>query len=389
MRWVKLKAVSLIVIAEAAALSVWFSGAASLASMAAEADIPVAALAHLATAVQIGFVIGALAIAISGLADRFDGRKLFLGFAMLAALANLALLWVGIGGWQAFLLRFSAGAALAGVYPVGMKLVLGWARQDRGLLVGLLVGALTLGTAAPHIVAALGGAEWRVIIAGSSLLAVAGGFLAVLAPAAPNLPASRAFNPSRLSVAWSNRQLRFAYAGYLGHMWELYAFWAWIGIITQQSLALSWPGASIEALARLVTIIAIMAGALACAPTGWVADRIGKARVAQYAMILSAASGLAAALSYGANPWLFCSAVILWGLSIIPDSAQFSALVSEYAAPEDVGSLLTLQTALGFLLTIATVQLLPLLAAHAGWPLALAAMAIGPILGAFAMQRLK
>jgi MFS family permease len=268
-----------------------------------------------------------------------------------------------------------------------MKIAVGWGTRDRGLLVGLLVGAVTLGSASPHLVALLGGADWRATVATASALAASGAVLALGARLGPHHARAAGFDPAALRLAWTNRRVRLAYLGYFAHMWELYAFWAWIAVATTTAFAAPL-GPDAPDAARLLTFSAIALGGLSCVPAGWLADRVGKARVAQAAMALSGLAGLAAALAFGGPVWLLAALVLLWGAAVIPDSAQFSALVADAAPPERAGSLMTLQTALGFLLTFFTVQAVPSVAAALGWPATLALMALGPAAGVEAMRRL-
>ena len=383
----KTRSVALLCVAEIAAMSLWFVSAAVLPEMTAEAGLSNARGAALSTAVQIGFVIGALGFAVLGLADRYDPRRVFLFSGLIAAAANGLLLVTPIGGAGQIALRCVTGAALAGVYPVGMKIVVGWGLKDRGFLVGLLVGALTLGSASPHLIALLGGVDWRMTVAIASLASALGACLVLLIGLGPHHVRAPKFNPRVIAQAWTNRRVRLAYAGYLGHMWELYAFWAWCAAIAATSFGAAGL-ASPEAAARLTAFCAIALGGLACVPVGALADRIGKARAAQAMMIVSALAGLASALSFGGPVWLFAAAIILWGVFIIPDSAQFSALVADAADPASVGSLMTFQTALGFALTAITVQATPMLAGAVGWPATMAVMALGPLFGIEAMRRL-
>jgi MFS family permease len=368
-------------------MSLWFVSAAILPEMVAEGGLGPARAAALSSAVQIGFVVGALALAIHGTADRCDPRRVFVAAGLAAAAANLALLVAPVGGAAQIVLRGVTGACLAGVYPVGMKIVIGWGIRDRGLLVGLLVGALTVGSALPHLLAVVGGAEWRETVVAASALAAAGAVLGPMAGLGPHHARAAGFDPRALRRAWTDRPVRLAYAGYLGHMWELYAFWAWIGAALSAAYAGSLGEGATDA-ARLVAFAAIAIGGLLCAPAGWLADRIGKARVAQVAMVVSGGAGLATAAAFHGPIWLTVVLVLVWGASVVPDSAQFSALVADAAPPDRAGSLLTFQTALGFTLTFFTVQAVPALAAALGWPATLALMAVGPAAGAEAMRRL-
>jgi MFS family permease len=383
----KLRSIAALSLAEVLTMSLWFVSAAILPEMTAEGGLGPARAAALSSAVQIGFVVGALALAIHGTADRYDPRGVFVATGLAAAAANLALLVTPVGGAAQILLRGITGACLAGVYPVGMKIAIGWGTRDRGLLVGLLVGALTVGNALPHLLAVLGGSEWRTTVVAASALAAAGALLALMAGLGPHHARAASFDPGALKLAWTDRPVRLAYAGYLGHMWELFAFWAWIGAAL--SAAYAGPlGEAADDAARLVTFAAIAAGGIFCVPAGWLADRVGKARVAQWAMVVSGAAGLATAAAFHGPVWLTVGLVLVWGIAVIPDSAQFSALVADAAPPDRAGSLMTFQTALGFTLTFFTVQAVPALAAALGWPATLALMALGPAVGVEAMRRL-
>ncbi|MGD9806746.1 MAG: MFS transporter [Hyphomicrobiaceae bacterium] len=385
----KLRSITVLLVCELAAMSLWFVSAATLPEMVREAGISSFRQAALSSAVQAGFVVGAVVSAGLGMADRFDPRRVFAISAILAALANALLLVVTPGGGMAIAARFATGGLLAGVYPVGMKIAVGWGQQDRGLLVGALVGALTLGSAVPHLIAIGGGSDWRFTVAIASVAAVIAGLLIGLVGLGPFHARSATFDPRAITAAWTNRRVRLAYAGYLGHMWELYAMWAWIATATAVSYGATMPLPEAERLAKLTAFLAIGSGGIACVAAGLVGDRIGKAKAATAAMVISGISALLVALTFGGPAWLTVGLVIIWGLSVVPDSAQFSALVAD-AAPADIaGSLLTFQTALGFALTFFTVQAVPQIAAVAGWPLVLVGLALGPAVGIVAMVRLS
>jgi MFS family permease len=385
----KFRSIFLLLIAEVAGMSLWFVSAAVLPDMLREVALSPFRQAALSSGVQAGFVVGALTSAVLGLADRFDPRRVFAVSAIGAGLANATLLVLIPGSFPAIAARVATGALLAGVYPVGMKIAVGWGQKDRGFLVGALVGALTLGSASPHLIALAGGANWRLTIAIASMAAILAGLLCLAVSLGPHHGIAARFDPKAIATAWTNRRVRFAYAGYLGHMWELYAMWAWIAAATAASYSTSLPTAEALQLSKLTAFIAIATGGIACAFAGSVADRIGKAEVTIVAMALSGSSALAAALTFGGPIWITFAIVILWGLTVIPDSAQFSALVADASPPQLAGSLMTFQTALGFALTFATVQVTPVLAANFGWPPVLAGLAIGPALGIAAMWRLR
>ena len=385
----KFRSIALLMLAEVAAMSLWFVSAAVLPDMLREAALSPVRQAALSSGVQFGFVVGALGSAVLGLADRFDPRRVFAASALAAALVNAVLLIAPPGGLVAIAARVVTGALLAGVYPVGMKIAVGWGLKDRGFLVGALVGAVTLGSAAPHLLALIGGADWRVSVAAASLIAGAGGLIALLSALGPHHALAARFDPRAVAAAWTNRRVRLAYAGYLGHMWELYAMWAWIAAATAVSYGMSLPPSEAEPLAKLTAFLSIAAGGVMCVVAGLIADRIGKAETATIAMVVSGGCAILTALTFGGPVWLTFALALLWGASILPDSAQFSALVADYSPPAQAGSLLTFQTALGFALTILTVQFTPLVAMTFGWPVLLAGLALGPAFGIVAMLRLR
>ena len=384
----KLRSLLILLLAEVAALSLWFLSAAILPDMLAEVDVSAARQAALSSAVQLGFVMGALVSAILGLPDRYDPRQLFALSAVLAGFINLSLIWAVPGGDLAIAARFFTGVCLAGVYPVGMKIAVSWGKSDRAFLVGALVGALTIGSALPHLFVILGGADWRSIVIAASIAAVCAGLISLFAGLGPHHVKAARFDPKAVMVAWTNKSVRLAYIGYLGHMWELYAMWAWIGAIALASYGLAGMSDP-QGFATLTAFLAIGAGGPVCLIAGRLADRFGKAEVALISMVVSGSCAVLAALTFGGAPWLSFVIFVIWGIAIVPDSALFSTLVADAAPPEQTGSLMTLQTALGFALTFITVQLTPVMAEAFGWPLVLAAMALGPIIGIIAMDRLR
>lgn len=382
------RSITLLIVAEIAAMSLWFVSAAILPDMSRETNLSDGVKAAMSAAVQGGFVIGALVSAVLGLADRFDPRHVLALFAVLAAVAN-ALLLVATPGVEFVVLRGLTGAFLAGVYPVGMKIAVGWSQRSRGLLVGLLVGGLTLGSAAPHLLSFLGGADWRVTVAVASVLSVIGALLVLKTENGPFHSSQSKFDAKVLTEAWTNQSIRRAYGGYLGHMWELYAMWAWISVALAVSFTHQMPQAEAQDLAKITTFVVIGLGAISCPLAGLVADRIGKAELTIVAMAISGLSAILFALTFGGAIWLTIAIAILWGIFIIPDSAQFSALVADHAPAEKAGSLMTFQTALGFTLTTITVQLTPLIVAKIGWPLLMASLALGPAFGIYSMWKLR
>ena len=377
--------IAILILSQIAVLSIWFSSAAVFAEMRAEMGLDTNALAWLSSATQVGFALGALLYAAIGLADRFDPRIVFAISAALAAGANALMLTVAPDGTEAIALRALSGAFLAGVYPVGMKIAVGWTVANRALLVSALVGALTLGTAAPHMIALMGGADWRWTIGLTSVIAAIGGVAMLAVRLGPYHARAPRLDVTAIALAWTNRRIRYAILGYIGHMWELYALWAWIGVIAGASYTAAGLAETAD-LAKITAFLGIGLGALVCIPAGRWADRTGKGPVALRVLASSGTMALIAALSFGGPVWLAMSVLIVWGILVVPDSALFSSLVADAAPPERAGSIMTLQNALGFLLTAGTVQATPVLAASFGWAWLLALLAVGPALGVLAMR---
>jgi MFS family permease len=386
----KLASVAVIALAQVAALALWFSTTAVASDLATREGLSSGQIANLALAVQLGFVSGGLASAALGLADRIDPRRLFAVGAIVGALSNALFLVLDPAGWGAVASRFAVGAALALVYPVGMKMAAGWATKgDAGLLVGVLVGALTLGSAAPHAFAWAGGLDWRAGLIAASGSAVASAILIQFARLGPRHTPAALFEPRAALDIVRDRGVRLATLGYLGHMWELYAGWTWIGAMTAASFALRMPGSAATHASKAAAFAIVAAGAIGCVVAGWIADRVGRTTVTMAAMAVSAAGCLAFGLVYGASPVWIVLVGLVWGAAVVADSAQFSASIAELGQPERVGTLLTVQTATGFLLTVVSIRLLPVWTHTVGWRWAFAPLAIGPILGVLAMARLR
>ena len=385
----KSRSIAILIFAQVSALGLWFVSSAILPDMLREVEFSQSRQAALASSVSLGFVLGAMVSAILGLPDRFDPRKLFSICAIISSLSGLGLLVVEPGGNLSIAMRFLTGIMLAGVYPVGMKLAIGWGQKDRGLLVGLLVGALTLGSASPHLVAYLGQADWRLTIQIISLLTLVSAGLILFSGLGPFHAKALSFQSRAIFEAWTNKRVRYAYLGYFGHMWELYAMWAWIGLAAFVSYKATMSDLEALSLSKLTAFLVVAVGGLFCVIGGYFADKIGKAKVAIIAMWVSGLSAIATALSFSGPPWLTFFIMMIWGASIVPDSPQFSALVADGSRPQIAGSLMTFQTAIGFLLTFFTVQMIPYLTAAIGWPWTLSIMALGPLFGIYFMRKLE
>jgi len=379
----KAVAVGIVALCQVAAMALWFSATAVLPSLLREVALSAQMQSLYTSAVQAGFVAGTLGSAFFGLADRLEPRRFFAAATVLAALANLAILAVPADSWGVVALRFATGTCMAGIYPVGMKIVASWATDDTGLLVGLLVGALTLGSATPHLVNAVGDVAWRPALAACSAVALLAAVGIGFARTGPRLGRAPPFDPRQALAIWTNRPVRLANLGYLGHMWELYAMWAWLGAFMQVHFAGN------DAGARLATFATIAAGAAGSLVAGVLADRLGRTAVTMTAMAVSGTCCLLAGLLLDAPTWLLLALCLVWGVAAIADSAQFSASIVELSPRELIGTMLTVQTSLGFLLTLATIHLMPHFVDLLGWRWAFAPLAVGPFLGILAMYRLR
>lgn len=365
-------------------MSLWFAASAVAPQLALQWSLTPSESAWLTTVVQLGFVVGTAVSAVLNLADIVPSRALFAIAAAMGAIANAAVLRAP--GFEAALsLRFLTGFFLAGVYPPAMKMVATWFQSQRGLAIGTVVGALTIGKATPYLIHAFPLAGRAPVLLAASAGAMLAAFLVgAFFREGPYRFAPRKFSWSLVGSVLSIREWRLSTGSYLGHMFELYAFWAWI----PSFLAASAPGVRPSTIS-LIAFSTIAIGGAGCVWGGLAADKKGRERLVTISLLASGSCCLLSAIFFGTSLLLLAPLTLVWGFFVIADSAQFSTLVTESVPPHAIGTALTLQTSLGFLLTMLPMQTVPLFAAHAGWRWAFVGLSIGPIAGIAAIRRLR
>ena len=377
---------TLLSLAELLGMSLWFAASAVAAPLGIRWGVASGSIAWLTTIVQLGFVVGTALVALLNLADVIPSKHLFAFSAMIGASANAALL-IAPSFAAALALRFLTGCALAGVYPPAMKMVSTWFRARRGLAIGAVVGALTIGKATPYLVHALPNAGVQSVVLTASVGAVLAALLVGMAYVDGPYPfPPRPFSWTLGTAVVSSREWRLATGGYLGHMFELYSFWTWIPLFIAASITAS--GAQPGAEASLVAFGTIAIGGLGCIWGGLSADRRGRERLVMLALAVSGSCSLIIPIVFGRAVFLVTLVAWTWGFFVIADSAQFSALVTESVPPHAVGTALAIQTSLGFLLTMVSIQLVPPIVGLVGWRWVFPMLALGPLFGIAAIRRL-
>ena len=382
----KWTAVGLTGLAVILALSTWFSATAVAPDLTLAWDLTAAEAGWLTNAVQLGFVVGALTSSVLAIADVVPLTRLMAGAAVLAGVSN-GLMLLDPGAEGAIALRFLTGLALAAIYPPSLKFIATWFKTGRGFAMGAMVGALTLGSALPHLVRA-GGAtvDWQTVIAASSCASLGAAALFGLALHEGPYPFSKAtVDLGQVGAILRNRGVMLANTGYFGHMWELYAMWGWF--LAYANAAVATGGWSLNASILAFAVVAM--GAPGCVLAGWLADRIGRSYTTALAMAVSGTCALLIGVFFEGNPAIFAAIALIWGFTIVADSAQFSAAVTELADQSFVGSALAFQMGVGFAITIFTIWLVPLVAETFGWRWTFLVLVPGPVVGAWAMLRLR
>lgn len=381
---------ALIALAELLGMSVWFAANAVAPQLATRWGLSPSEAGWLSTIVQLGFVLGTALAAALNLADTLSARWYFSGAAIAAGLTNVALLGAPTFGW-ALVCRGLTGVCLAGVYPPAMKMAATWFRHRRGLAIGIVVGALTIGKAVPYLIHAIPGAGVTpVVFCASTAAFLAALLVAVAYHDGPAPFPRRPFSFALVGVVLREPRYRQVLGGYAGHMLELYACWIWLpSFLAASAVARGQSPLASAGWVGVLSFVVLAVGAIGCVLGGEVADRVGHVRLIIAAMAVSGTCALLTPLAFGASSLLLVPLLVVWSISIIADSAQFSTLVTRVVEPHAIGTALTLQTSIGFLLTTITIQLVPVVVGFAGWRYAFPILAIGPAAGIAIIRRLR
>lgn len=383
----KWRSLTLLAITLILSMSTWFSASAVLPQLKELWNLSTGTSAWLTIAVQIGFVSGALISSLTNLSDILSAKYVILFGSIGSSLANIFLIKVD-GVALGICLRFATGFFLAGVYPPAFKLMSTWFRKDRGLGLGALAAALVLGNGIPHLVNALGGLDWKVVIFATSVLTLLGGLIVtIFVQEGPfHFPTAK-FNPQQVKHIFKNRGVRLATLGYIGHMWELFAMYAWFSIFFSEALISK--GLQVGTHAALATFAIFIAGSIGSWVGGILSDHWDRTKTTILMMAISGSCAVLIGLLLNYPVGLIFLVGLVWGFSVVADSVQFSTLVTEMSDQSYVGTTLTMQLALGFSITVVTIWLIPLLQSAIGWRWSFAFLAPGPALGIIAMLHLK
>lgn len=374
----------IIVVSQFACTSLWFAGNAILPELQTDFNLPDRSLGDLTSAVQFGFIIGTLIFALFTISDRFSPSKVFLICAVAGAMVNFLVTMTSSAPYL-FLYRGMVGFFLAGIYPVGMKIASDYHEKGLGKALGYLVGALVVGTALPHLIRMFGASlDWQIVIYSTSILALAGGCAVYfLVPDGPFRKQGSKLDLGLFLVVFKEKNFRAAALGYFGHMWELYTFWAFIPFILTQYNAIHSASINIG----IWSFVSIASGGLACVIGGYVAKKSGSVLTASVALSLSGLCCILSFFSFQLPLYLFIAFIILWGMSVVADSPQFSTLVAQYAPAQSRGTALTIVNSIGFAITIVSLQVMNLLIEKFDPQIVFVSLVVGPVLGLIALSR--
>lgn len=377
----------LIVLAQFMCTSLWFAGNAVMPDLISILDLQASDLGYVTSSVQFGFIVGTLFYAVFTVADRFNPSRVFFISALLGAFCNILITINGLSFFQILLFRFFTGFFLAGIYPVGMKIAADYYEKGLGKALSFLVGALVLGTALPHLISSFETSfSWKSVIYLTTLLAVAGGLMIwVFVGIGPYRKQGQKLKISSLKRVFSNRDFRTSAFGYFGHMWELYAFWAFVPIMLMSYNAFHFADLRIP----ITSFYIIAAGAVACVLGGFLSTRFGTKKVANFSLFFSGICCLAVPYAFQLSPNLFILFLLFWGMVVIADSPLFSTLVAQNAKPELKGTALTLVTCIGFAVTIVSIQLLTFLSVGFSDQSIYWMLCLGPLFGLLSQVPMK
>jgi predicted MFS family arabinose efflux permease len=375
-----------IVFSQFAVTSLWFAGNAIVGDLQSAMNVGIEETGIVTSAIQLGFISGTLIFALVSISDRYSARKLFFICSVLGSVSNLLIYFIAYDLFSLLVLRFITGFFLTGIYPVGMKIAAGWYKEKLGNAIGLLVGSLVLGTSFPHLIKSFGGSlPWEQVIFIISVFSLAGGVLMYLfVPDGPHISSGTKFNPKAILTIFKYKELRSSALGYFGHMWELYTFWAFIPLILLYYIKLNPVELNISFWAFLI----IASGSVGCIVGGVISQKVGSAKVAFIQLALSGICCLISPLMFYTSAPIFLTFLIFWGIVVVGDSPQYSAIIALSAPSELVGSGLTLVNSIGFAITILSLWIVSQIAGIVELSFVLIFLALGPIAGLISMKPL-